>query len=67
VERACGFGPCRERRIQSSCCRWEAHPAPETAARNLSDVGFAAPLLICNDEHGVQFKNASVFCARDID
>src|SRR3954469_20609160 len=23
----------------------------ETAARNLSDVGFAAPLLICNDEH----------------
>src|SRR5512137_2666592 len=22
----------------------------ETAARNLSDVGFAAPLLICNDE-----------------
>jgi mannose-1-phosphate guanylyltransferase/mannose-6-phosphate isomerase len=23
----------------------------ETAARNLSDVGFAAPLLICNDDH----------------
>jgi mannose-1-phosphate guanylyltransferase/mannose-6-phosphate isomerase len=23
----------------------------ETAARNLSDVGFAAPLLICNEEH----------------
>src|SRR5215475_11718110 len=23
----------------------------ETAARNLSDVGFAAPLLVCNDEH----------------
>ncbi len=23
----------------------------ETAARNLSDIGFAAPLLICNDEH----------------
>lgn len=23
----------------------------DTAARNLSDVGFAAPLLICNDEH----------------
>jgi mannose-1-phosphate guanylyltransferase/mannose-6-phosphate isomerase len=23
----------------------------ETAARNLSDVGFSAPLLICNDEH----------------
>jgi len=23
----------------------------ETAARNLCDVGFAAPLLICNDEH----------------
>ena len=23
----------------------------ETAARNLSDVGFASPLLICNDEH----------------
>jgi mannose-1-phosphate guanylyltransferase/mannose-6-phosphate isomerase len=23
----------------------------ETAARNLTDVGFAAPLLICNDEH----------------
>ena len=23
----------------------------ETVARNLSDVGFAAPLLICNDEH----------------
>ena len=23
----------------------------ETAARNLSDVGFAAPLLICNEDH----------------
>lgn len=23
----------------------------ETASRNLSDVGFAAPLLICNEEH----------------
>src|SRR5262249_56541665 len=23
----------------------------ETVARNLSDVGFGAPLLICNDEH----------------
>ncbi len=23
----------------------------ETAARTLSDVGFAAPLLVCNDEH----------------
>src|SRR5438045_144798 len=23
----------------------------ETAMRNLSDVGFAAPVLICNDEH----------------
>jgi mannose-1-phosphate guanylyltransferase/mannose-6-phosphate isomerase len=23
----------------------------ETAARNLTDVGFAAPLLICNDDH----------------
>ena len=23
----------------------------ETAARNLTDVGFAAPLLICNEEH----------------
>jgi mannose-1-phosphate guanylyltransferase / mannose-6-phosphate isomerase len=23
----------------------------ETAARNLNDVGFAAPLLICNEEH----------------
>lgn len=23
----------------------------DTAARNLSDVGFAAPLLICNEEH----------------
>lgn len=23
----------------------------ETAARNLTDVGFASPLLICNDEH----------------
>jgi mannose-1-phosphate guanylyltransferase/mannose-6-phosphate isomerase len=25
----------------------------ETAARNLSDVGFAAPLLICNEDHRV--------------
>ena len=40
-------------RIPSSCCRWSpsARCCRRRAARNLSDVGFAAPLLICNEDH----------------